>query len=174
MLLASCAFTSVCTVAIDVGVNNWWYNLVPRHHDEAFPVLSRERQHSAYDLTEKPVSQIQRHHAKLKSYYHLWVTLTVQVFQHRIIGNTVALKKTFRNTAKYWNGDLNCITFMHKTVPTIGWMFVSLIMVIGEGSAIPCPTMVGPNTLDKLFLSIWQRGLCMTLQWEGRQCGICY
>lgn len=48
--------------------------------------------------------------------------------------------------------------------PTLGWVFVSLIMVMGDGSSIPCPMMVGPNTLAKLFWSIWHSGLSTTLK----------
>lgn len=61
---------------------------------------------------------------------------------------------------------LKIYTQKHSSVLqlTLGWVFVSLIMVMGEGSSIPCPMMVGPNTLAKLFWSIWHSGLSITLK----------
>ena len=47
---------------------------------------------------------------------------------------------------------------------TFGWVFVSLMIVVGDGSDIPWPTIVGPNTLAKLFWSIWHWGLFITLE----------
>lgn len=41
---------------------------------------------------------------------------------------------------------------------------VSSMMASGVGLAELCPTSVGPNTRDRLCISILQSGLCDTLQ----------
>lgn len=158
----------------DVGIDHW-YNLV-LHHEVAFPVLSRERQHSACDLREMMKSTVTWFtNAEALHILHAstWVTLQKCFSTERTRSMEILSGFFIFLILKLWNSeDHNCMTFIHKTVPTFGLVFVSLIRVVGKGSAIPCPKMVGPNILDKLFWSIWHKGLCRTQQWAVRQCAM--
>lgn len=56
---------------------------------------------------------------------------------------------------------------------TLGCNTVSLIIIIGGGSVMEWPTMVGPKTLDRFIKSILQSGLFITLQRNISVKGIC-